>query len=635
MRRASRSLGVSAVFAALVPLLAACVEEVRTSCLTSPSRVCIGADLSGVSLAGGSFDGWDFSGADLSGADLSGGSFVGAVFDRASLDGASGAQGVFTGASFFATSALDVVFDGAELSGADMEGTDLRRASLVGAVLRAARLHEVNLSEATLDGADLSESLVARSYLDGTSLLGSRLDSAVFARTDLRTADLTDASWTGSVLRSEDRVPSVEFLPGATVCSARSCAGALVPTSDVLVDVPLPPAEAFRFAALSATRVSMTYGEGPLLVGRNIASAYLAAFGLYPESRDLGIVAWDSVPPSAEELPDGARGVAAIYALQNTAVGLRLSPKGPDFDGRMTDLILAREVTLWELTRSAPQARGWLAMHGVASSARLLERASADGFASRSTVYDGVGEWKPTPPAFVPALEPNWASSVERFLPASRLCAPPAPEGDALVKAEEARAIAMAASDDERAAARFWDDERVRTVTPPGHWVYIAAAEIEPRLISGELSMSEAFATMADLSMVMADTLSQVWEAKYRYRTARPQTVLGESDPQWRSYLTNPPFPSYPSGHAAVSRAAAEVLTAHLGSFAFGSDGGAESAGGNKILNITPRRFDDFLAAAEEAGMSRVWGGIHTLEDFRGGSLVGSCVAAIRVPSGR
>lgn len=630
--RHGRLISMCAVFAALVPLLTSCARE-EASCLDSSLKSCADADLTGVSLSDGSFDGWDFSGADLSGADLTGGSFAGAIFNRATLDEVSASRAIFTDASFFAASAVEAVFDGADFSGADLEGTDLRRASLQGTLLRSVRFQEVNLSEAVLDGADLTAALVARSYMDGTSLVDSRLNAVVFARTDLRSVDVTGATWDGALLRTEDPIPVSEKMPGATVCSAKLCSGDGSPDRDALKMVEVPPAEAFRFAALSATRVSMTYGEGPLLVARNIASGYLAAFGLYPASGDLKIVDWEASPPAAQDLPDGARGVAAIYALQNTAVGLRLSPKGPGFDSRMTGLILAREVTLWELTRSSPQSRGPIAMQGVESSARLLERAESDGFASRSLVYDGVGEWRPTPPAFVPALEPNWAASVQRFLPASRSCAPPAPEGDALVKAEEVRALAMKASEDERATSRFWDDERVRTVTPPGHWVYIAAAEIEPRLVSGDVTLAEAFAVMSDLSVVMSDTLSQVWEAKYLYRTARPQTLLEGADPQWRSYLTNPPFPSYPSGHSAVSRAAAEVLTSHLGSFAFSSNGGTESAGGNRMLNIAPREFEDFYSASEEAGMSRVWGGIHTLEDYHGGVSIGSCVAALRTPT--
>jgi hypothetical protein len=301
----------------------------------------------------------------------------------------------------------------------------------------------------------------------------------------------------------------------------------------------------------------------------------------------------------------------------------------------MRDLILSREVTLWESTRGAPVVRSFVASLGVGSSSVALSRADRDGFRERSTKYDDQGAWVPTPPAFVPALEPNWGTSVRRFLSEARQCTATPPVGDVLAKAEQTREMDMKASDNQRAAARFWDDERVRTATPPGHWVYIAADFVEPRLRDGELSVGEAFAVMSDLTLVMSDTLGQVWEEKYRYRTARPQTVLTDAGVEWRSYLTNPPFPAYPSGHAAISRAAAEVLTHHLGSVPFRSDGATESAGGNRIFNVTPREFEDFRAAAAEAGMSRVWGGIHTVEDIDGGIEVGSCVAALRVASSR
>lgn len=601
---------------------AACVRDVTI-------KSCAGADLQGVELSGRDFSGWDFSGADLRGAQLAGGVFSGANFDRARLDDVLATGADFTQASFFAASAVRADLTATALGDADLEGTDLRAADLTGAAAPGIRLHEVNLVGTDLTGTDLTGALFARVFLGDTTLVNADLSDVVFTGTDLSGADLSGARFAGALLRGEDRVPTVEQLPGATVCRDHVC--------NISVSAPAPvyaaassvavSADAFTLGAYSAARFGASYGESPVAVSRGLALSYLAAFGLYPESSDREVLLWDPAAPGTE-VSAGLRDVAALYALANTAIALRRSPQGDAFDGRMRGLMLARDVTLWELTRTAPEVRTTAVRLAVDASARVLARAATDGYTERSKEYTGTGDWARTPPAFVPALEPNWAK-LTRFLAASNDCDAPAPVSDPRRAAQETRRLADAATEDPRAAARFWDDERVRTATPPGHWVFIAAEAMRSRVSSGSLSIPDAFQVMSELTVAMADSMSQVWEAKYLYRTARPITLLQEADPAWKSYLTNPPFPAYPSGHAAVSRAAANVLTRELGSFSFTSDGGTESAGANRVLNIEPRTFASFDAAATEAGLSRIWGGIHVQEDFVAAADIGTCVAAL------
>jgi membrane-associated phospholipid phosphatase len=130
------------------------------------------------------------------------------------------------------------------------------------------------------------------------------------------------------------------------------------------------------------------------------------------------------------------------------------------------------------------------------------------------------------------------------------------------------------------------------------------------------------------LSLALADTMIQVWKDKYLYATARPITLLQEIEPGWNSYLGNPPFPAYPSGHAAVSAMSAELLTATLGEFPFVDNGAFENPAGMRALNVTPRSFKNFREAGREAGLSRIWGGIHVMDDFEGGRRIGTCAAA-------
>jgi membrane-associated phospholipid phosphatase len=140
---------------------------------------------------------------------------------------------------------------------------------------------------------------------------------------------------------------------------------------------------------------------------------------------------------------------------------------------------------------------------------------------------------------------------------------------------------------------------------------------------------SEAVKLMTSLHMAMADAMTMTWFEKYTYRTARPITVIRGTDPYWNSYLGNPPFPAYPSGHAAVSAAAAEVIADVLGEWEFTDNRFRGNSGAVETLNSAPRTYPGVRAAAEEAGLSRVWGGIHFMTDYEGGRRIGLCTAGV------
>jgi membrane-associated phospholipid phosphatase len=85
--------------------------------------------------------------------------------------------------------------------------------------------------------------------------------------------------------------------------------------------------------------------------------------------------------------------------------------------------------------------------------------------------------------------------------------------------------------------------------------------------------------------------------------------------------LTTPPFPEYTSGHSVQSAAAAEVLTATFGEMAF-TDHTHEARG------LAPRSFGSFAAFAQEAAISRLYGGIHYRSAIERGLEQGRCVGA-------
>jgi membrane-associated phospholipid phosphatase len=90
-------------------------------------------------------------------------------------------------------------------------------------------------------------------------------------------------------------------------------------------------------------------------------------------------------------------------------------------------------------------------------------------------------------------------------------------------------------------------------------------------------------------------------------------------DPLWQTLLNTPSFPEYPSAHSVQSAAAAEVLTALLGAVPF-----VDST--HVALGHAPRRFESFHAAAREAQISRLYGGIHYPMAIDNGALQGQCV---------
>ena len=113
----------------------------------------------------------------------------------------------------------------------------------------------------------------------------------------------------------------------------------------------------------------------------------------------------------------------------------------------------------------------------------------------------------------------------------------------------------------------------------------------------------------------MADAAICAWDAKYTFDFWRPVTAIrnGEADgnpatdpdPAWTSFIATPPFPDYVSGHSTFSGAAAGVL-AHF----YGTDDIAFAAGSDFLPGVQ-RSFTSFSAAAEEAALSRLYGGIH------------------------
>jgi membrane-associated phospholipid phosphatase len=126
------------------------------------------------------------------------------------------------------------------------------------------------------------------------------------------------------------------------------------------------------------------------------------------------------------------------------------------------------------------------------------------------------------------------------------------------------------------------------------------------------------------VGLAVADAFIACWQTKYTYNLLRPVTYINQLlDPAWAPLLVTPPFPEYTSGHSVQSGAAATVLTDLFGERPF-TDTTHVTHG--LLPPLAPRSFASFVEAAAEAGISRLYGGIHFRPAIERGLEQGRCV---------
>jgi PAP2 superfamily len=281
--------------------------------------------------------------------------------------------------------------------------------------------------------------------------------------------------------------------------------------------------------------------------------------------------------------------------------------------------------------------------YGRAVGQHILAWANKDGYLQR-TSYGGYivskqpGRWIPTPPDYMDAVENNWGKirplildSVSQFRPV-----PPIPydtiKGSAFYKeAYKVYDAIVKPNAGDSATAWYWDDNPNTSVTdghityflqknsPPGHWVHIACAVAEKENYDAIKTAS----LISKTAIALFDALISCWEAKYYYNYVRPETFINKYiDKDWQPLIQTPPFPEYPSGHSCISASAATVLTNMVGDhYAFIDS--TEVPFGRPV-----RKFDSFYQAADQASISRMYGGIHFREALETGNKQGKQVGA-------
>jgi PAP2 superfamily len=240
-----------------------------------------------------------------------------------------------------------------------------------------------------------------------------------------------------------------------------------------------------------------------------------------------------------------------------------------------------------------------------------------------------AGDFRPTPPNLPAPVFTTWGQVTPFVLDSGnqfRPSPPPALTSDAYATAiNEVQSLGSATSTtrtaDQTEIGKFW--------APPiqNFWNQIA----QTVALSHHSDLPTTARLFAALNLSFADSAIAFYDAKYTYQLWRPVTAirLADSDgnaatladPSWLPLAGNTPAdPSYPGAHSTISAAGADVLASFFGdrqSFAVTSP----------ALPGVTRSFDSFSAAAEEAGLSRIYAGVHTRLDHVAGLTLGHDVA--------
>lgn len=237
--------------------------------------------------------------------------------------------------------------------------------------------------------------------------------------------------------------------------------------------------------------------------------------------------------------------------------------------------------------------------------------------------------WRPTPPMYGDALEPHWPEirpwvldSASQFKSDPPVAFSTAKGSEFYKQAYEVYEIVNAKDTNQIATAWYWDDNPFamevsghlsfgkKKISPGGHWMNIAAHASR----KAKSDIMKSAETYVKVSCALADAFIASWDAKYKTNLIRPESYINQYiDPDWAPLIQTPPFPEHTSGHSTISSSAATVLTNLYGdNFEFTDSTEME-------FGIGPRSFKSFRAAADEVGMSRLYGGIH----YRRGNVAG------------
>jgi hypothetical protein len=382
----------------------------------------------------------------------------------------------------------------------------------------------------------------------------------------------------------------------------------------------------------------------PMIAARNYAYANIAAYECIAGGDSLfgslaGRVKHMPVMPSPEKNTVIDFKLAALLAF--TKVGNAVTfPEGS---------LMAYHEQLLKIADSmgVPRAvRKSSLKYADAVAVAILQWSKGDHYAatrgaSRFSVNDSAGRWVPTPPMYATGLEPHWREIRPFVLDSASQCKPGKPPVFDLDPNAvyfkcmmEVKRTVDSLSHEEKHIADFWDDNpfkmnvsghvqfATKKFSPAGHWMNIVGIAAK----KAKADFPTTVASYAHTAIAIFDGFISCWDEKYRSNYVRPETIINEKvSGDWHPYIQTPPFPSYTSGHSTISAAAAEVMTHFYGDQLSFTDTSLLEFG------IANREIKSFRQAAQEASISRLYGGIHYRFDLDSGNVAGKKVGTLVV----
>jgi hypothetical protein len=324
--------------------------------------------------------------------------------------------------------------------------------------------------------------------------------------------------------------------------------------------------------------------------------------------------------------------IAALLAVYETAKVLQPSGKlMGELEQKWIDSLLNMGVSEEIMKHSLDFAK--------TVSVQILKYAKADRYNKisalpRYTPRNIEGTWYPTPPGYFPPVEPHF-NTIRSFTldkPDQFKPEPPIPfstdkKAPFYTLMEEINNLSL--NQEQKEIAAFWDCNPfalfdnghllvgMKKISPGAHWMGIANIAC----VEAKVSFSKAIEVNTILAIGLMDGFQSCWDEKYRSNRIRPETAIRKYlDPKWTPFLQTPPFPEYLSGHSTISSVSAVILTHFFGKEFTYTDTVEERYG------LKARTYSSFEQAAEEAGISRFYGGIHFMDAIENGQIQGNAV---------
>ena len=387
-------------------------------------------------------------------------------------------------------------------------------------------------------------------------------------------------------------------------------------------------AEDFHIAQDELTAVMVHDIFSPPLASRVYAYSNIAAYEIlsqkkeYPHSSYAGVLnGFKGISPVKDSLVDHK--LSALIAFLEVGKNLIFSVD------RMSAYIDGLSQQWKELNPEIYKASHDYAMQVVGE---IKEWYDKDNYKQTRTFpkffvdYDSPSRWQPTPPDYMDGIEPHWSkirpfllNSSEQFQPEPPPPFSMEPESpfykELLEVYQVVQEIQKNEQQDEREEiAKFWDCNpyvsthkghvmfALKKISPGAHWMGIT--KIVAR--NSKADYNTTVAAYTHTAIAIADAFISCWDEKYRSNLIRPETIINKVlDEDWYPILQTPPFPEYTSGHSVVSGAASVILTNFFGdNVAFDDDT-------ELPYDLPIRSYRSFNHAAEEAAISRMYGGIH------------------------